>query len=71
MVYSTCSLHPVEDEAVMARILQVGAWLLKTAYSWTISRVQECGDSVRLVEIAPKLPGLGYTRYNSLDGDMD
>ena len=22
MVYSTCSLHPVEDEAVIARILQ-------------------------------------------------
>ena len=23
MVYSTCSLHPVEDEAVIARILQM------------------------------------------------
>ena len=44
MVYSTCSLHPVEDEAVIARILL------------------ECGDSVRLVDIGDKLPGLQYSK---------
>ena len=43
MVYSTCSLHPAEDEAVIARLLQ------------------ECDGSVRLVELADKLPGLKYS----------
>jgi len=43
MVYSTCSFNPIEDEAVLARILQ------------------ETGDSVRLVEIKDKLPGLKYS----------
>ena len=43
MVYSTCSLHPAEDEAVIARLLQ------------------ECGGSVRLVEVGEKLPGLQYS----------
>ena len=58
MVYSTCSLHPAEDEAVIARILQ------------------ECGDSVRLVEVGDKLPGLQYSRglhtwrLASKQGDM-
>merc|ERR1712059_143709 len=40
LAYSTCSLNPIEDEAVLARLLQ------------------ETGDSVRLVEIRDKLPGL-------------
>ena len=44
MVYSTCSLHPVEDEAVIARILQ------------------ECGESVRLVDMSDSLPGLVYSK---------
>ena len=44
MVYSTCSLHPAEDEAVIARILQ------------------ECGGSVKLVDISKKLPGLTYSK---------
>ena len=44
MVYSTCSLHPAEDEAVIARILQ------------------ECGGSVKLVDISEKLPGLTYSK---------
>jgi len=43
MVYSTCSFNPIEDEAVLARILQ------------------ETGDSVRLVDIQDKLPGLVYS----------
>merc|ERR1711892_581618 len=43
MVYSTCSFNPIEDEAVLARLLQ------------------ETGDTVRLVEIKDKLPGLKYS----------
>jgi len=44
MVYSTCSFNPIEDEAVLARLLQ------------------DTGDSVRLVDIEDKLPGLEYSR---------
>jgi len=43
MVYSTCSFNPIEDEAVLARLLQ------------------ETGDSVRLVDMKDKLPGLEYS----------
>jgi len=43
MVYSTCSFNPIEDEAVLARLLQ------------------DTGDSVRLVDISDKLPGLQYS----------
>eukprot|EP00918_Siedleckia_nematoides_P065951 GHVU01143434.1.p1 GENE.GHVU01143434.1~~GHVU01143434.1.p1 ORF type:complete len:849 (+),score=142.06 GHVU01143434.1:201-2747(+) len=42
IAYSTCSLNPVEDEAVVASILQ------------------ECEDSVNLVDISKDLPGLKY-----------
>jgi len=43
MVYSTCSFNPIEDEAVLSRLLQ------------------DTGDSVRLVDIKEKLPGLQYS----------
>ncbi|CAG9792778.1 unnamed protein product [Diatraea saccharalis] len=42
LVYSTCSFNPVENEAVVHRLLQ------------------ETGDSVKLVDAAPMLPGLKY-----------
>jgi len=43
MVYSTCSFNPIEDEAVLCRLLQ------------------ETQDSVRILDIKDKLPGLKYS----------
>ncbi|CAG4939725.1 unnamed protein product [Colias eurytheme] len=56
LVYSTCSFNPIENEAVVHRLLQ------------------EAGDSVRLVDVAEKLPGLkfikGMTYWRPASKDM-
>jgi len=44
LVYSTCSLNPLEDEAVLHRILK------------------DTGDTVHLVDIKDKVPGLVYSQ---------
>uniref|UniRef100_A0A336KDT8 tRNA (cytosine(34)-C(5))-methyltransferase n=1 Tax=Culicoides sonorensis TaxID=179676 RepID=A0A336KDT8_CULSO len=44
LVYSTCSLNPVENEAVISHMLQ------------------ECEDSVELVDVSGELEGLKYDR---------
>ena len=44
LVYSTCSLNPVENEAVIARLLT------------------ESQGSLKLVNLAPLLPGLKYLK---------
>jgi len=43
MVYSTCSFNPIENEAVLARVLQ------------------DTGETVKLVDICDKLPGLKFS----------
>ncbi|XP_038218434.1 tRNA (cytosine(34)-C(5))-methyltransferase [Zerene cesonia] len=56
LVYSTCSFNPIENEAVVHRLLQ------------------EAGDSVRLVDVDERLPGLkfikGMTYWRPASKDM-
>lgn len=65
MIYSTCSMNPIENEAVVAEVISrflpyftVNKILLDTDLLLVFLQILRCGSSVELVDVSDKLPEL-------------